>query len=1245
MNSIILDNFDKLKNNNDFVRLNAGVALLNHLCQYNTDQDDKELKYALNRLVRSLGSSQTLARKGNYTTLTVFLMMHPETSIEKLLSITNTQLHPIGKNTKSENADIYMGRILLCGAIIRSKLLVQSTIEIQQQITEILLNAGKQRSYLSFISVMFLNEFIIQLDIESMKKIVWPIVEKEIGKSWPEQTLDTFYLLLIVGDKHPSLVNHKFLKEHFGVKQIIAKESMENIVKLLTALPRIVSYQHPVFKLFCQKLTLTELITDFWKAIDQKFTKPSKSDEYIATEILQLILSNITDKTVIPSLLSPNFLQHILRRFSNCKRNNNDEVLTAFRKVLHLVISATNEDIKTKIQLNILKKLILHPGDLMIEKKTGIKVIQKITANLKLDGIKKLCQLYRDIIENKTIKERENVKVELWTNAERSYAAQLLTRLIGHREALLDQEWKFAQLTFLFNYGLCEVSNVGIELAPQFKNSFYRALDHKLPKLDDMRNLLSILVHDLNSKLQSNAMKLRSPLSDAASDAWRKALNLIEKLEKNTKNAVALPIFHTMNLHMSLQLFSDPEIAIMSIDELQCCYERLIKKSKGQKFADAQEEPQWVEVIVDLLLSLLSRNNHLLRSLVDSVFPHICPYLTPSAVHQILAVLDVKNNQSTLTTKQSDNEDFSDIESESDNEDEGVLNSEVSSKESESESNIIKDENDDNNDNEEEEEDDDDDDDDDDEDDNDNDDDETMTDKLRMAVRQALGDAATQTDDEDIDVDQINEEEGKRLDESLAAAFKILRENRQARSKKQEKTSEALTHFRIRVIDLLNIYLGSSPSMAVALDMIVPLFALLEFCIKDPHQQPLKHKVQTCLKKLSMIKKFEDTTGVDNTLLMTVLKALIEKGERSTLICQEISENLAECCTFLVKCMQQANLCSKNVVELYSKNLTMFMKKRDCTLSLILFKSVLQLCWEDNWQLALLLVNSAFDGNIRYFRRSQALELLITLYRNNRLLNMETKNADVKIKFETMLYKNTLNMCKELCNSHVSDNGQFISYNGNNIQKKVLQKFIGLLLTLLHAAHAHHLPQVWNWQNIKMILVTMYENQTIFSADLKNAYKKLAKQIGISLDVKSRKNNKNDNQLNGSTDIPLQSNGKQNNIMCQNGKSNDLEEEEEEETMHSDNVHKKKKKKNKQKEKQLLKKEARELRAKAMSKDIELFKFSNVNLSENDINETEIFQNGHSHDKSTNSKSLNKRNHGKAMEESHEPKKRRKSID
>lgn len=153
--------------------------------------------------------------------------------------------------------------------------------------------------------------------------------------------------------------------------------------------------------------------------------------------------------------------------------------------------------------------------------------------------------------------------------------------------------------------------------------------------------------------------------------------------------------------------------------------------------------------------------------------------------------------------------------------------------------------------------------------------DETLTDRLRMAVSQALGDVSVQMDDDDINVDNIGEEEGKRLDESLAAAFRILRENRQSRSKKQEKSAQALTHFRIRVIDLLETYLECAPSMAIVLDMLLPLFALLEYCIKDPYQKPLYNRVRSCLKILSMVKKFKDTENIDEELLIVILKVII----------------------------------------------------------------------------------------------------------------------------------------------------------------------------------------------------------------------------------------------------------------------------------------------------------------------------------------------------------------------------------
>lgn len=86
-------------------------------------------------------------------------------------------------------------------------------------------------------------------------------------------------------------------------------------------------------------------------------------------------------------------------------------------------------------------------------------------------------------------------------------------------------------------------------------------------------------------------------------------------------------------------------------------------------------------------------------------------------------------------------------------------------------------------------------------------------------------------------------------------------------------------------------------------------------------------------------------------------KALIEKGERTTSVYHEMSDKLAECCTFLVRCIQQANISTDAISKIYAENLTAFFKRRDCVLSPLLFKSILQLQWEGNWHLASLLVN------------------------------------------------------------------------------------------------------------------------------------------------------------------------------------------------------------------------------------------------------------------------------------------------
>ena len=166
----------------------------------------------------------------------------------------------------------------------------------------------------------------------------------------------------------------------------------------------------------------------FWSAIDQRFVKPSKSDEYLATEILRLLLENVGDKSVIPELLSEKYLQYMLRKCKFNRRNKKDEVTYAFINVLTLLTTIMSEITEEKVKISTMKRLMLYPGDLMIEKWTGTRIIQLITASLKTEGVKKLSKVYKEIIENPQVKEKQNDHRELWTNAERIYTAQLLTK-------------------------------------------------------------------------------------------------------------------------------------------------------------------------------------------------------------------------------------------------------------------------------------------------------------------------------------------------------------------------------------------------------------------------------------------------------------------------------------------------------------------------------------------------------------------------------------------------------------------------------------------------------------------------------------------------------------------------------------------------------------------------------------------------------------------------------------------------
>ena len=138
----------------------------------------------------------------------------------------------------------------------------------------------------------------------------------------------------------------------------------------------------------------------------------------------------------------------------------------------------------------------------------------------------------------------------------------------------------------------------------------------------------------------------------------------------------------------------------------------------------------------------------------------------------------------------------------------------------------------------------------------------------------------------------------------------------------------------------------------------------------------------------------------------------------------------------------------------------------------------------------------AFDKEIRSFRRSQALELLLVFYRNARLLKDE-EHQDTRLKLEKKLCKNSINLLNELSTAQ-SENGDANPKDEHEVGKEIRQKFVRHLFTLLYAVRPNHLPPAWNWQKISEAMAVYRPNASL-SKDAKAAYNKLANQIGAPI--------------------------------------------------------------------------------------------------------------------------------------------------
>jgi len=350
-------------------------------------------------------------------------------------------------------------------------------------------------------------------------------------------------------------------------------------------------------------------------------------------------------------------------------------------------------------------------------------------------------------------------------------------------------------------------------------------------------------------------------MDQGISDAKDSAIATVEKILKKAKKASAKneAPFQALALLYSLvvfQLYNGEPEAVSILDELKLCYDKLIRhKDTEDSDVDASE------VLVELLLSFISKPSALLRKVTQHVFGAFMGDMTAGGLQLMTDVLEsgesLRGQQELFDQEPEDGEDMDvdDEEEDSDVEvvdmdgDEGHLNGHLEQdedEESEDENEEVS-----------------------------ADEEDEDAERLNLALAQALGTRLPGQEGDDADEDSdadMTDSEMMQLDAKLVEIFSA---RKKAPNKKQEQkdAKETMVNFKGRVLDLLEIYAKKQASNPLAFGLLLPLLQLIR-TTKAKQLAEKAHNIILAFAKASKSAKKDGVAEVNAPEQIKLLKAI-----------------------------------------------------------------------------------------------------------------------------------------------------------------------------------------------------------------------------------------------------------------------------------------------------------------------------------------------------------------------------------
>merc|ERR1719431_1720187 len=550
-------------------------------------------------------------------------------------------------------------------------------------------------------------------------------------------------------------------------------------------------------------------------------------------------------------------------------------------------------------------------------------------------------------------------------------------------------------------------------------------------------------------------VKRMKPLNagqEVVSKASEKVLDKLEKKWNKSKEKEA-GVFLFLYCQMWLQAFSQPELATEVLEELAPVYERW---SKGDKKKSGEEEPAWIEVITEILISLLAQNNHLLRGVVGAVFSVVGKDVTAPAMGSLLAVINQKEGDADKDEEEDeeDEEDGGGDDSDDEDDEEENANEKESSEDDDTDS--------------EEEE-----------------DDKEVDQELASKLSGALGDHAADSES-DIDMDEVPDEEMAKLDEKLAGAFKALGGRKDGLGKKKAAISSlANMHFKLRVLELVELYLNHSPKPALIATIVPVLIESLDKAIRSESSlEPLVKRLMSVLSKAVKTKVEGDVSSETGDEVVKSLTGLMELGSSGSAVVNTLGKIFPRLTTFLLRMGEQGDK-MKDLQELYSNSLSAWLHQSSCVLPNEVFGLAMAHSWPGCWTLATTLATSSFSTEVRQFRKLASITLLSNLLQNKFIVNSSTDEVQ--------------KIVKELAPALINELAKLKDMMG-----KVKPKYVSELFTILHAIKNTPSDESIDWrlvvENLQTISKVWPAHNKMFG-QARTAMLKLGGKCGVKLQI------------------------------------------------------------------------------------------------------------------------------------------------